>query len=84
MDWLKTTALPVVDALAAHVGDFKAFRLSPEDHVNRYYIGHYNPKGNHFFAYVIKDELVAWLDPKPPTYRTDNEPQIHFKGYLPG
>ncbi len=39
---------------------------------------------NHFFAYAIKKHLLAWLDPKPPAYRNDNESRIHFKGYLPG
>ena len=24
--------------------------------------------GNHFFAFAIKDALVKWLDPNPPTY----------------
>ena len=27
--------------------------------------GHYNPRGNHLFAYAIKDKLVAMLDPSP-------------------
>ena len=37
--------------------------------MGRYYIGHYNPRGNHFFAFAVKDEVVEWLEPKPPTYR---------------
>ncbi|MBI4026285.1 MAG: hypothetical protein HY360_14975 [Verrucomicrobia bacterium] len=68
VDWLKTTGLPVVDALDAHVEDFKAFRLGPEEYIKRYYIGHYNPTGNHFFAFAIKGALLDWLDPKPFAY----------------
>ena len=76
--------VPFVDTLPKHVAEFKTFRLTPKEYVGRYYIGHYNPKGNHFFAYAIKDELLAWLDPKPPTYQNEKELRIHFKGYLPG
>jgi hypothetical protein len=32
-------------------------------------IGHYNPSGNHFFAFALKNSLIEWLDPKPLTYR---------------
>ncbi len=76
--------LPCLDILPKHVEEFKTFRLSPKEYVGRYYIGHYNPRGNHFFAYAIKDALVDWLDPKPPAYRGDEEPLIRFRGYLPG
>jgi len=69
VDFLKGVEVPVLDSYQAHAEDFKAFRLSPEDYAKRYYIGHYNPKGNQFFAFAIKDALVAWLDPKPPAYR---------------
>ena len=46
-------------------------------------IGHYNPRGNHFFAYAIKDHVVQWLDPKPITYRKLDPASVDFKGYLP-
>ena len=49
--------------------DYGAFRLSPGEYVRRYYIGHYAPSGNHFFAHAIKDAMVRWLDPPPPAYR---------------
>ena len=41
--------------------------------MQRFYIGHYNPRGNHFFAFAIKDDLVAWLDPRPPAYDRHGE-----------
>jgi hypothetical protein len=46
--------------------------------------GHYNPRGNHFFDFSIKDRIVGWLDPKPITYRQTDANSIEFKGYLPG
>jgi len=50
--------------------------------MDRYFIGHYKPSGNHFFAYAIKDPIVDWLDPKPITYQQDDSKLIRFKGYL--
>ena len=70
VDFLVKKNIPFVDTLEKHVEDFKSFNLSPIDYCKRYYIGHYSPKGNHFFAFAIKDEIVEWLEPKPPAYRT--------------
>lgn len=81
---LARLGIGVVDSLVAHVKEFRGFRLSAKDYVARYYIGHYNPRGNHFFAYAVKDPIRDWLDPKPPAYRGDDESLIRFKGYLPG
>jgi len=66
---LKETKTAYVDVLEKHVRDFRSFRLTPEEYTKRYYIGHYSPAGNHFFAFAIKDDVVAWLHPKPPAYR---------------
>ena len=52
------------------------------DYLKRYFIGHYSPVGNHFFAYLIKDRIVEWLDPKPITYADPTRRMIKFKGYL--
>jgi len=68
VDYLKENEFLFVDALQKHVEDFKVFNFSPEEYVQRYYIGHYNPRGNHFFAFAVKDDVVKWLEPKPPTY----------------
>jgi hypothetical protein len=66
-----------------HLRDYQSFNLSIEDYLKRYFIGHYSPAGNHFFAYSIKDTIVKWLDPKPITYRDDGSRLIDFEGYLP-
>jgi len=68
VDHLKTTGLPVVDVLQKHLDDFGSFRVDPEQYCKRYFIGHYSPAGNVFFAYAVKNEIVQWLDPTPPTY----------------
>jgi hypothetical protein len=73
VDFLKEKNILFVDALTQHVQDFKAFNLSAKEYVDRYYIGHYNPLGNHFFAFAIKDAVVNWLEPKPITYREGAE-----------
>jgi hypothetical protein len=72
VEYLKGTGLTVVDTLTRHVDDYKSFRVSPEDYCKRYYIGHYNPAGNHFFTFAIKNALIDWLDPKPVTYSSED------------
>lgn len=81
---LASRGIPVVDSLPFHVAKFHTFRLSAKEYVDRYYIGHYTPRGNHFFAYAVKDALRNWLNPPPPVYQNNDDPLIRFKGYLPG
>lgn len=69
IDFLKSENVPFVDFANVHLEDFKSFNVSIEDYLKRYFIGHYSPAGNHFFAYSIKDTVVEWLEPKPPAYR---------------
>jgi hypothetical protein len=83
-DYLAKETAPFFDMNLVHQEDYRDFNLSVEDYMKRYFIGHYNPTGNHFFAYSIKDTIVAWLDPKPITYRDDESKMIDFKGYLSG
>ena len=72
------------DMNPVHEEDFRQFNLSVDDYAQRYFIGHYSPAGNHFFAHSIKDAIVDWLDPKPITYRQDGQARIDFReGYLP-
>jgi hypothetical protein len=73
VDFLKQKDILFVDGVAKHQEDFKSFNLSPQEYVRRYYIGHYNPRGNHFFAFAIKDAVVNWLEPKPVAYRAGSE-----------
>ena len=68
VDYLNKEKILFVDTLQDHVVDYQSFRITPEEYVKRYYIGHYAPQGNHFFAYAVKDAIVNWLNPKPPAY----------------
>jgi hypothetical protein len=45
---------------------------------------HYNPRGNHFFAYALKDSLLELLDPKPLPYQDGGIDTAGFSRYLPG
>ena len=69
VDYLDAGRFRYVDSLAAHERDFHMFDCTPRLYVRRYYAGHYNPMGNLFFAFAIKDALLEWLDPAPPAYR---------------
>lgn len=73
VDFLKDNNFRFVDVLTKHYEDFRLFHLSPEMYAQHYYIGHYKPQGNHFFAFAIKDAVVDWLEPKPPAYRPGTE-----------
>jgi len=82
VDFLNGNEIDYIDMNLVHVEDFKNFNLSINDYFKRYFIGHYNPAGNHFFAYSIKDRIVGWLDPKPITYQNPSRRMTEFKGYL--
>ncbi|NRA39704.1 MAG: hypothetical protein HRU15_16295 [Planctomycetes bacterium] len=83
-DYLINKDIPHFDMNLVHAEDFKAFNLSFEDYKKRYFIGHYSPAGNHFFAYAIKNTVVNWLNPKPLTYQEDDQVALNFEeNYLP-
>ena len=84
VDYLKQNQFRYFDMNLVHVADYKNFNLSVEDYYKRYFIGHYNPTGNHFFAYSLLPHLVEWLSPKPITYQNTKQQLIDFKGYLDG
>ncbi|MDP6042551.1 MAG: hypothetical protein QGG64_28625, partial [Candidatus Latescibacteria bacterium] len=83
VDYLKENDHPYFDMNLVHVEDYKAFNLSIADYMKRYFIGHYSPAGNHFFAFSVKSTVVNWLDPKPITYRDEESSVVDFEGYLP-
>jgi hypothetical protein len=84
VDFLQESKFSYFDMNLVHVEDYRNFNLSIEDYFNRYFIGHYSPAGNHFFAFSIKPIVVEWLRPKPITYQSLQEQMINFKGYLEG
>jgi hypothetical protein len=68
VDYLDETKLPRVDLMQAHAADANRFKGTTDEALARYFIGHYNPLGNLFCAFAMKDALVRMLDPKPPAY----------------
>lgn len=83
VDYLKAEKMPYFDMNEVHLRDFERSGLAYPDYMKQFFIGHYNPRGNHFFAQSIKGKVVEWLDPKPITYRGSDAGAIDFRGYLP-
>lgn len=84
VNFLKKENFNFFDMNLVHVKDFKNFNLSLDDYYKRYLLGHYNPTGNHFFAFSIKSQVVNWLNPKPITYNKGDKKWVDFKEYLQG
>jgi hypothetical protein len=82
VDFLREKQFRYFDMNLVHVEDYKSFRIPLDDYMKRYFIGHYSPAGNHFFAYAIKDMVVEWLEPKPITYQGGEERWVAFERYL--
>ena len=60
---------PHVDLLAAHAHDRKQFKTATADCLRRFFVGHYNPQGNHFCAFAMVDSLARMLDPSLASHR---------------
>ena len=79
LEYIEKNDVTYVDFLLKAVEDYKAFNVSTEKFIDRFYIeragaqvfGHYNPYGNFWFAFSLREELINWLNPKPPAYRED-------------
>jgi hypothetical protein len=87
LDHLAETGVPVFDMNEIHRAEHAETTLEYLDYMGRYLVdgaGHYSPRGNHLFAYAIKDALLPLLDPAPTPYRdrTDQAP-VDFTNYLP-
>jgi 5S rRNA maturation endonuclease (ribonuclease M5) len=82
IEFIRENNINYFDMNEVHLTDFKSFDLSLDEYMKRYFIGHYNPAGNHFFAYALKDRIIEWLEPKPVTYQSKEGRRIRFEGYL--
>jgi hypothetical protein len=69
LERLRALPEPFIDIRDHHAADYRDFSCGVDAYCKRYWIGHYGPRGNHFFAYAIKDAVVRWLEPKPVAYR---------------
>jgi hypothetical protein len=82
VDYLVKEKFDYFDMNEVHLRDFQQYRIPFEDYRKLYFIGHYNPRGNHFFAYSIKNKIVDWLDPKPVTYQRRDPESADLTRYL--
>jgi hypothetical protein len=82
VDFLREREFRFFDMNVVHVEDYKQFKIPFDQYTKRYFIGHYSPAGNHFFAYAIRSTVIEWLDPKPITYQNQEDRWITFDGYL--
>jgi hypothetical protein len=82
VDFLADEAFEHFDMNMVHVHDYAQFRVPFDRYLERFFIGHYSPAGNHFFAQSIRRHFVGWLDPRPIPYATDERVHLDFSGYL--
>ena len=71
-DRLSANSVPLFDMNAVHQREHDQVSGPYNEYMSRYMVdgdGHYNPRGNHFFAYALKDRLLELLDPKPLPYQ---------------
>ena len=72
LDHLCAGGVPVFDMNDVHQREYEQAGGSHHEYLSRYMVGgdgHYNPRGNHFFAYSVKDKLLELLDPAPLPYQ---------------
>jgi len=69
VEFMNRKGVPLVDLMEEHKADYAHFRGTPEDYIKKYFYGHYNPRGNFFHAFALREKLVKMLDPKPPAYQ---------------
>ncbi len=84
VDYLVNEKFDYFDMNEVQLRDFKKHGVPYDEYQKLHFIGHYNPQGNHFFAYSVKDTIVKWLDPKPITYRQQNPDSVDLKDYQAG
>jgi hypothetical protein len=90
LDHLSATGVPLFDMNAVHQREYEQSNGSYgsyHEYLSPYMVngdGHYNPRGNHFFAYALKDTLLELLDPKPLPYQDRAPGTVDFSRYLPG
>ena len=76
LEYLEKNSVTYVDFLPKAAQEYKTFNISAEKFIERFYIeragaqvfGHYNPYGNFWFAFNLRQELLKWINPEPPAY----------------
>ena len=87
LDHLSAGSVPLFDMNDVHQRQFEQVGGSYHEYLSQYMVGgdgHYNPRGNHFFAFALKDRLLELLEPKPLPYQDRDPDSVDFSPYLPG
>jgi len=72
VDFLNKRKHPMIDLHELHRNDHATnYKIGFREYLKQFSVGHYNPRGNFFCAYGIKDALVQLLDPSAAAYRDD-------------
>ncbi len=82
VDHLQANDVTYFDMNEAQLRDFTKYNMSWSDYLDEFFVGHYNPRGNHLFAFSIKHLVVGWLDPKPVPYRPTGSSSHDNRGIL--
>ncbi|MYV97009.1 hypothetical protein [Streptomyces sp. SID3343] len=85
VDHLLRGGFEYFDMNEVHLRDHQRYRIEFDEYMGQFFVdgaGHYNPLGNHLFAYSIKDRVVSLLRPLPAPYLDAAEMTVHFKDYL--
>lgn len=78
VEFLNNKKFEFVDCLEKAREEYQEFyKVDVDKFLEKFYIaragaqvfGHYNPYGNFWFAWAIREKLVEFLNPKPPSYR---------------
>ena len=70
IEYLTASGIPLFDMNDVHQREYEQAGGHYHAYLSQYVSGgHYSPRGNHHFAYAIKDTLVELLDPKPLPYQ---------------
>jgi hypothetical protein len=81
---LTSSGIPFFDMNDVHQREYEQAGGAYHEYLSQYMNGgHYNPRGNHFFAYAIKDTLAGLLDPKPLPYRDQDPDTTDLSTYRP-
>ena len=72
LEWLADKPYPIFDTRESHLEAFRRMKVSVEEYLKTFYIGHYTPWGNFFLADLLKSIVAQWLEPKPPSYMSSS------------
>jgi len=73
IDLLEKEKFNYLDIRESHLAEYRNFKGTPKEYAMPYFIGHYAPKGNFFFAEAIRDRVIELLNRKPVVIERKNQ-----------